>query len=116
MHVLNWLLKQRVLLATLVIIVVTLSMGCTKKNDLVGTWENTTVQELIEFKSDNSGTIQGKNLPPLNFAWKELSKNTYILDVDYQGQKKGLKGIMQNDSLILEGEGGKETYRKLSAK
>ncbi len=91
---------------------VVLSLGCSKKPVVVGTWENTSVRELIEFKADNSGVIQGKNLEPLGFTWKETAKDSYNLSVNFQGQQKILKGFVQNDTLILENEAGKETYRK----
>ena len=112
----NGFTRQLLLPATIVIILVALTIGCSKKHELVGTWENTSVPELIEFKPDNSGIIQGKNLPPLMFVWQETAKHLYNLDVNFQGQKKSLKGIVQNDTLVLEGTGGKETYRKIPAK
>lgn len=98
--------------ATIVIIMVVFALGCSKKTEVVGTWENTTVQELMEFKPDNSGVIQGKNLPPLMFTWKETAPNSYHLDVDFQGQKKSLKAVIQDGILALEGSGGQETYKK----
>ncbi|MEI6205476.1 MAG: hypothetical protein WCP20_01705 [Desulfuromonadales bacterium] len=106
---------RTLLQATLVIAMMTLAVGCSKKPELVGRWENTTVPELIEFKPDNTGVIQGKNLPPLSFVWQETAKNTYSLDVGFQGQKKRLKGAVDNGTLVLVGEGGKETYRKVTS-
>ena len=96
--------------ATIVIMLVALALGCSKEPELVGRWE------LIEFKSDNSGVMQGKNLQPLMFAWQETAKNSYKIDVNFEGQKKNLKAVVQNGTLLLEGEGGKETYRKVPSK
>ena len=87
-------------------------IGCSSKSEPVGKWQNTNVEEQIEFKGDSSGVIKGKNLPPLMFAWRKEAEHSYILDVNFQGQKKSLRAIIQSDSLVLEGEGGKETYRK----
>ena len=115
-RLMNRLTRQKLLQATIVIMLAALALGCSKKPEVVGTWENTTVQELMEFKADNSGIIQGKNLPPLTFDWQETAKQTFNLDVHFQGQKKNLKGVVQDGILILEGPGGKETYRKQSSK
>lgn len=111
-RLLNKLSKPNALQTTIAIIMVAFAFGCSKKPEVVGTWENTTVQELMEFKADNSGVIQGKNLPPLMFVWKETAPNSYSLDVDFQGQKKGLKAVVQDGHLVLEGSGGQETYKK----
>jgi len=116
MRLLTNYVKPYLLLATIVTIVSMLSIGCSKKQEIVGTWENTAVQELLEFKADKTGMIQGKNLPPLTFAWKEIDKGSYLLDVNFQGQKKSLKAALQDKALSLEGEGGKETYRKVPTK
>jgi len=107
--------KRHVLLFT-VLLFMLLALGCSKKSELVGIWQNNNVQEMIEFKPNNSGIIQGQNMPPLMFVWKEIAKHTYNLDVDFQGQKKALKGVVQNETLVLEGEQGKETYRKVNSK
>lgn len=112
-RLLKSLTRRNLLPATMVLVMVALTFGCSKKSELVGRWENTTVQELIEFKPDNTGVIQGKNLPPLAFAWQEIAKHSYNLDVNFQGQKKGLKCIVQEGVMVLQGESGKETYRKV---
>jgi len=116
MGILSSVLKQltlrNLLRAKLVLITVALALGCSRKPELIGTWENTTVPELIQFMPDNSGVIQGKNQQLLVFAWKETAKHSYDLDVNFQGQKKSLKGSVINGFLVLEGEGGKETYAK----
>ncbi len=116
MGILSSVLKQltlrNLLRAKLVLITVALAVGCSRKPELIGTWENTTVPELIQFMPDNSGVIQGKNQQLLVFAWKETAKHSYDLDVNFQGQKKSLKGSVINGFLVLEGEGGKETYAK----
>lgn len=98
------------------VLLMMLALGCSKKADLVGIWQNTSVQESIEFRSDNSGIIQGKQMPPLIFTWKETAKNSYNLEVDFQGQKRGLKALVQDGTMVLEGEQGKESYRKVSPK
>lgn len=110
--VLEKLTLRNFLQAKSVLIAVALALGCSQKPELVGTWENTTVPELVQFMSDNSGVIQGKNQQPLVFAWKETAKHSYDLDVNFQGQRKSLKGSVINGFLVLEGEGGKETYAK----
>ncbi|WP_224981150.1 hypothetical protein [Geomonas agri] len=106
------LTRQNVLQATIVIMLVALALGCSKKPDVVGTWENVNVQELVEFKPDNSGVIQGKNQPALAFVWRETTPHSYSLEVDFQGDKKGLKAVVQEETLVLKSESGKETYRK----
>ena len=113
-RLLNKPTRRNLLLATIMAMMVSLALGCSKKPEVVGTWENTTVQELMEFKSDNSGIIQGKSLPPLKFVWQETAPHSYQLDVDFQGQKKSLKCVVQDGVLVLEGTGGKETYKKRS--
>jgi hypothetical protein len=115
-RILNRFTRQKLLQAAIVCILIALALGCSKKPEVVGTWENTTVQEMMQFKPDNSGVIQGKNQPPLMFVWQETVKNTYNLDVDFQGQKKSLKAVVQDGTLVLEGSGGKETYKKQSSK
>ena len=112
----NMFTRQNLLLATIVIIMAVFAFGCSKKPEVVGTWENTTVQELMEFKSDNSGVIQGKNLPPLMFVWQETEPHSYNLNVDFQGQKKSLKAVVQDGTMVLIGTGGEETYKKRSSK
>ena len=112
----NRLTRQNVLQVTIVIMLVALALGCSKKPDVVGTWENVNVQELVEFKPDNSGIIQGKNQPLLAFVWKEIAPHSYSLEVDFQGQKKSLQAVVQEGTLVLQGEAGKETYKKLNAK
>lgn len=109
---LKFIPRHSLLLATTVIIMAAALLGCSKKPEPVGKWQNTNVEELLEFKDDSSGMIKGKNLPPLMFAWRKEAEHSYILDVNFQGQKKSLRALVQNDSLVLEGEGGKETYRK----
>lgn len=116
MHLLNRFMKLNVPKMMFVVMLVSLALGCSKKPELIGMWENTSVPEMIEFKQDSTGIIQGKNMPPLTFAWKESGPNTYNLDVNFQGQKKALKGVLQDKGLTLEGEHGKETYRKVSSK
>jgi len=108
--------RQNLLRAMIVLTLVAGTLGCSKKPELVGNWENTNVQELIEIKPDNSGIIQGKNLPPLLFVWQEIAEHSYNLDVNFQGQMKKLKGVVKDNTLVLEGDGGKETYRKLPSK
>jgi len=103
---------RNLLQAKLVLILVALALGCSQKPELVGTWENTTVPELVQFMPDNSGVIQGKNQQPLTFAWIQTAKHSYYLDVSFQGQRRSLKGAVINGFLVLEGEGGKETYAK----
>lgn len=89
-----------------------LMYGCSKGPDVVGTWENTKVPEIIEFKADKTGQIQGQNVQPLSFTWQEIDKNKYSLVVNFMGPKKELIGTVQNKSLTLESSIGKETYRK----
>lgn len=115
LRLLSRLTRPNLLQTMIVFMLVALTFGCSKKPDVVGTWENTTVNELMEFKADKSGVIQGKNQQPLMFVWQETAQNLYNLDVNFQGQKKSLKCVVQNGTLTLEGEGGKETYRKRSS-
>ena len=97
---------------TMVIFVVMSLSACGKKAEPNGIWQNMNVPESMEFKSDNTGVIQGKNLPPLMFTWKKSADHAYVLEVNFQGQMKQLKATVAKDALELEGEGGKEHYRK----
>lgn len=93
-------------------VVALLLSGCSKKPEVVGLWGNTNVKEMIEFKLDNTGIIHGENVQPLTFTWQETSPHSYNLDVNFQGQKKNLKGVLQDGTLVLESSLGKEIYRK----
>lgn len=89
--------------------------GCHKRTpELVGIWNNNKVPEVVEFKSDGSGVFsyQGNSNPPLKFVWKEKGKNTYLLSIDYLGSRKELLATVQNKSLVLESNTGKEFYSK----
>ena len=103
---------HHILAMTMVLAVMFVLSACGKKAEPNGIWQNMNVPESMEFKPDNTGVIQGKNLPPLMFTWKKSADHTYVLEVNFQGQMKQLKAVVSKDALELEGEGGKEHYRK----
>lgn len=104
--------KNRIYPLIALFLLALLVCGCSKGPDLVGTWKNTNVPEIVEFKADKTGQIQGQNVQPLSFTWQETGKNKYTLLVNYMGVKKELTGTVKNNSLTLESSIGKETYSK----
>lgn len=104
--------KSWIYLLTALFTFVLFMPGCSKGPDVVGIWENTKVPEIVEFKADKTGQIQGQNVQPLSFTWQEIDKNKYSLVVNFMGPKKELIGTVQNKSLTLESSIGKETYSK----
>lgn len=105
----------RLLKSTLAVMLLLMAFSCSKSgSELVGVWDNVNAPESVEFKPDNSGmfTYQNSNNPPLAFSWKETSKNIYILDVDFMGNRKILTTTVSDKGLSIESAMGKELYKK----
>ena len=99
----------------LIILIIILALGCTKTDpEIVGAWDNVKASEIVEFKSDGTGVFtysNGQN-PPLAFSWKQVVKNSYILDVNFMGTRKTLTATINGTSLGIESTMGLELYQK----
>lgn len=106
--------KSLACLISAISLLVLITAGCNRKSELVGTWSNDKVPEIVEFRADGNGmfSYQGNSNPPLRFTWKESGKGKYLLNVDYMGTGRVLVAALQDKTLIVEGDAGKEFYSK----
>lgn len=99
----------------LCIMLLVFAFSCSKPgSELVGTWDNAKVPEVVEFKPDGTGTFYYPNNlnPPLNFVWKKTAENSYSLEVTYMGSNRILTGTLKDKTLSLTSNVGIEIYNK----
>lgn len=89
------------------------AFGCSSKGqELVGMWNNTNVPETMEFRADKTGVITAVDKHKMDFTWQLNSKNNFSININYGGQKTAVNAILQDNTLVLEMNAVKETYRK----
>jgi len=97
------------------VLLIALILGCSKANpEIVGIWDNIKAPESVEFKPDGTGvfTYRDSGNPPLTFAWKQVVKNSYILDVNFMGNRKNLTATIHSSTLGIESTTGEELYQR----
>ncbi len=92
-----------------------LALGCAKAGPKIeGAWDNAKVPETVEFKTDGTGmfTYPNKQNPPLTFSWKHTVKNSYVLEVNFNGTSKTLTATVSDKGMEIESTMGKELYQR----
>jgi hypothetical protein len=91
----------------------TLLFGCNRtESQLIGKWKNISLEEVVVFKNDKTGTFEVKNNPGLAFKWSILSDNKVKIDIVYMGKTQTLFGKLDNNSFVLEGRDEQAVYKK----
>jgi hypothetical protein len=99
-----------IMLAVLLLTVI----GCSKtESKLIGNWQNTQMQEVLEFHKDKTGVFIVQGRPALPFRWNAPADDKVNLDVAMMGKTSTLTGKLDNKMFILEGNRMKATYRKI---
>jgi hypothetical protein len=89
-------------------------IGCSKtESKFIGKWQNTTMQERVEFRKDKSGFFDVLGAPPVPFKWSVLKDERIKLDFIVMGTPKTLLGKLDKGLFILEGNQMEATYRKI---
>jgi len=89
-------------------------IGCSKtESRLIGKWQNTKMQEVVEFRNDKSGVFDVVGAPPVPFKWSVMQDDGIKLDFVVMGTPKVLMGKLDKGLFILEGNQMEATYRKL---
>ena len=108
-------LLKRLVKSALAVMLLMMAVSCSKSGTgPVGVWDNTKGHEIVEFKADGSGdfTYPNSQNPQLTFAWKQSSKNNYLLDIDFMGTRKTLTATIDDKNMAIESTLGRELYLK----
>lgn len=88
-------------------------VGCKPGSDVVGTWKNANVPEMVEFKKDHTGVFSVQNSPSLPFTWSRLADGRIEVKVDFMGKVNTLHGRMEQETFVLTGKGEQAVYHKV---
>jgi hypothetical protein len=89
-------------------------IGCSKtESKLIGNWQNTNMQEVVEFHKDKNGIFNVPGAPPVSFKWNVQNDDRIKLDFVVMGTPKTLIGKLDKGLFVLEGNQMEATYRKI---
>jgi hypothetical protein len=89
-------------------------IGCSKtESKLIGKWQNTKMQETVEFRKDKSGVFDVLGAPPVPFKWSVRNDDGVRLDFVVMGTPKTLFGKLDKGLFVLGGNQMEATYRKI---
>lgn len=80
---------------------------------LIGKWKNISLEEVVVFNKDKSGTFEVKDNPSLNFKWSMLNDDKVKIEVSFMGKAQTLLGKFEKDSFVLGGKGEQAIYKKI---
>jgi hypothetical protein len=88
--------------------------ACSRQDTpLTGRWINQSLPETVEFKNDHSGVFVVQGSPSLPFKWSLLNGNSVRIEIPYKGQSRSLAGIVERNTLTLNGREEQAVYVKM---